>query len=383
MKIPLTVLNLLHQKLRTLIAIAGVAFAILLIFMQLGFYGSAEATATLFLHKLDFDLILTSADYLDINRPASFPESRLYQALAVEGVASAAPLYVSANLWRIVDANDPKKDRLRRNIMVVGFHLGDQVFQLPDLERKIDRLKIPDTVLIDTRTRDYFGDRRPGLETDLGLTRIKVVGRFTIGTGYGSDGMLIMSDQTFSRILGNAPLDRINLGLIRLQPGADPDQVARALRASLPADEVRVLTHAAMEEQEKDYWLNKTSVGKIFTIGVVVALVVGTVFVYQVISSDIHNRQAEYATLKALGYGNAYLSGLVLRQAVIYGLLGYLPGLGVALLLYDWGAAKANLPIGMTAERAVAVLGLALAMCCVSGLFAVQKVRSADSADLY
>lgn len=381
MKIALTLHNLLHQKVRTLVAIVGVAFSILLIFMQLGFYGSAEATATMFLSKLDFDLIVISTDYLDINRPGEFPRSRLYQAPAVTGVVSVSPLYISGTLWRIVSEN-PDQNRLRRGIMVVGFNLADRPFLL-DLESEIDKLKSPGTVLIDTRTRDYFGQRHIGLETELGLTHIAVVGEFTIGTGYGSDGALMMSERTFSSLFGGMPLDRINVGLIKLTPGADPTAAATTLRAALPDDEVRVLTRTEMLEREKDFWLNKTSVGKIFFIGVVVALIVGVVFVYQVLSSDVANRYPEYATLKAMGYEGGYLARLVLEQAVVYALLGYIPGLLCSLWLYELGAALANLPIGMTWGRAGAVLLLSLAMCVFSALLAVRKVRSADPADLF
>jgi putative ABC transport system permease protein len=110
---------------------------------------------------------------------------------------------------------------------------------------------------------------------------------------------------------------------------------------------------------------------------------VGTVFVYQVISSDITQRFAEYATLKAMGYGNGYLAYVVLQQAVLYGVLGYLPGLAMSLLMYEWGSAATTLPITMNWERAVVVLGLSILMCAVSGFFAVKKVRTADPADLF
>ena len=100
MRIPLTILNLLHQRLRTLVAIAGVAFSMLLVFMQLGFFGSAAVTATIFFDKLDFDLILLSRDYINLNGPGSFPRILLYQCQAGPGVASASPLWVNGNLWR-------------------------------------------------------------------------------------------------------------------------------------------------------------------------------------------------------------------------------------------------------------------------------------------
>jgi putative ABC transport system permease protein len=237
--------------------------------------------------------------------------------------------------------------------------------------------------LIDTQTRQYFGQRGIGAESDLGAGRGTIVGTFTIGSGYGWDGMLVMSATTFSRIYANMPLDHPSLGLIKLTDGADPEEVAANLRADLPSDQVKVLTRKDMRELETDYWLNKTSLGKIFFIGVLVALIVGMVFVYQVLSSDITARFPEYATLKAMGYGDGYLSLQVLLQALVYALLGYIPGFIASLFLYNLASNMAFLPIVMTWGRAGAVLLLALGMCTVSALLALQKVKTADPADLF
>ena len=383
MRTPLTLLTLLHQRLRTLVAIAGVAFSMLLVFMQLGFFGSAAATATIFFDKLDFDLILVSRDYSNITQPASFPRIRLYQCQATPGVATVSPMWVNGNLWRIVNDQDKSQHGLRRGIMVVGFDLGDPVFRLENLEANLDLLKIPGNVLLDTQTRGYFGNRELGLETDLGAGRGIIVGTFTIGAGYGWDGMVLMSAATYSHIYGNMPLNQVSFGLIRLTPDADPDEVAANLRANMPGDQIRVLTRQGMLDYETDYWLNKTSLGKIFFVGVLVALIVGTVFVYQVLSSDITARYPEYATLKAMGYSNGYLSMQVLQQALIYALLGYIPGLVASFFLYDLASNMASLPISMTWARAGAVLLLAVGMCTLSALLALRKVQSADPADLF
>jgi putative ABC transport system permease protein len=386
MKIQLTVLNLLHQKLRTIIALIGVAFSTILIFMQLGFYGTAAITATVFIDKLDFDLILLSPDYLDINRPGTFARARLAQANAIAGVESVVPLYVAGNLWRIVDMDDGGPGLMngrRRGIMVVGFNPECQPFLIPEMEDQLHDIKVPRQVLIDTETRAYFKQRNVGLATDLGVTQVRIVGEFTIGSGYGADGIVLMSDDTFSNVFGGISLGQVSLGLVKINPQNKPEEVADALHDLYQGTGIRVLPRSAMEEKERTYWLNKTAVGKIFTIGVLVALMVGTVFVYQVISSDITQRFAEYATLKAMGYGNGYLAYVVLQQAVLYGVLGYLPGLALSLLLYEWGSAATALPIAMDGRRALVVLGLSILMCALSGFFAVKKVRTADPADLF
>ncbi len=267
--------------------------------------------------------------------------------------------------------------------MMVGFNPEDQPFLLPEIAAQRRLIEIPGQVLIDTQTRAYFKQRDVGLATDLGISQVRIVGQVTIGSGYGSDGIVLMSDRTFSSVLGGAPLSQVSLGLIKLEPSADASASAADLRALYDGTGIHVVTRADLEEKERNYWLTKTAVGKVFTIGVLVALMVGTIFVYQVISSDISQRIGEYATLKSMGYGNGYLAWIVFQQAIFYAVLGYVPGFVLALLMYDWAGAAASLPIAMTWTRAGVVLLLCMTMCAVSGLLAIGKLRSADPADLF
>ena len=240
MKIQLTVLNLLNQKLRTIIALIGVAFSTTLIFMQLGFYGSAATTATVFIDKLNFDLVLMSPDYLDINRPGTFARARLAQAHSIAGVDGVVPLYVAGNLWRIVDIENGQPGLMngrRRGIMVVGFNPEYQPFLIPELEEQLHDIKVPRQVLIDTETRAYFKQRNVGLATDLGVTQVQIVGQFTIGSGYGADGIVLMSDTSFSTVFGGLSLGQVSLGLIKLNPGHQVGgNRGRALQNLLPGD---------------------------------------------------------------------------------------------------------------------------------------------------
>jgi putative ABC transport system permease protein len=389
MKTPLVLLNLLHQPVRTSVAILGVSFAVLLVFMQLGFYGSAETAATTLYDALDFDLILVSSNYLNSTRPRSFPRQRIYQALEHRDVAGASPLYIDWQAWRI------KEKRQLRAILVLAFNINEpvfqreRVFQSEPADECLTRLLQPDTVLMDTSTRDYFGQRQPGVITELNRMRIEVVGQFTIGTGYGADGMVLTSERTYARLTSPRALEQPALGLIRLKPEAREraDMVKTELSQSLysthPRDEVRILTRAEIAAREQDYWMHRTSVGIIFQLGVFVALIVGVIFVYQVIATDVSDHAAQYATLRAIGYTQGYLSGVVLGQALVLAVLGYIPAFLVALALYALGREEAQLLLSMTLTRAVGVLLLAIAMCSLSGLFALRKVKATDPAELF
>jgi putative ABC transport system permease protein len=382
MKTPLVLLNLVHHKMRTLVAVAGVAFAVMLIFMQLGFRGSAEATATVFYDKLDqLDLVLVAKEYQVMNRAGTFPRERLYQALSDAGVASASPLYISFHTWR-----NPYSG-LRRIILLVGFDLADQMLHGIPTAKDRQLLQRRGTVLIDRRSHRDFGLRDGELInhsnlTEMGWRQVEVVGRFTLGTGFAADGAVLTSDRTFSWVLGGYSLERVSLGVLRLKPGADPRTVQERLRGVLPAD-VQVWTHDELNRHEIKFWLGDKPIGILFTCGVVVAFVVGVVFVYQIISSDIRRQRAEYATLKAMGYGDRYLACLVVHQALFLAALGYLLGLLLSFALYGLTRDMARIPIAMNPARAAAVFALALAMCSLSALLSVKKIQTADPADLF
>jgi putative ABC transport system permease protein len=379
MNTPLAWLQLIHQRKRTTVAVAGVAVSIVLIFMQLGFYGAVEATSTLLYDKLDFDLILTSPSYVSLIQPGAFPRDQLYRVAGLKEVADVVPVHVDFNLWRSLDL-DPDR-RLRRRILIVGVRLTDQAFRFPELERVLPLLHRTDTGLMDRLSRDVLGPRGPGVVTEVGPVNVEIVGQFTLGQGLGADGLLIVSDQTFAHVFCR-PLSQTSLGLIRLHDGADPAKAAEQIRRLLPPD-VQVLTHSELAAREQSYWVGATSVGIIFRFGVLVAMIAGMVFIYQVISSDVRNHYVEYATLKAIGYRRRSLSRIIMNQALILAGLGYLAGLVVSWVLYDVVRRAALIPISMNLHRLVLVLLLAIGFCSLSGLLCLRKVHQADPADLF
>lgn len=379
-ELPLSWRNLLHEKARAAAAVAGVCFAIVMVFLQLGFFDSAVRSATAVYGRLDFDLLLTSPEYLHLTSAGTFPRIRLDQARSVPGVASVSPLYVGYGLWRNAANGN------RRAILVMGIDLAARTFDpqaVPTLADLPPALRLPDTVLFDDRSRAEFGPRAPGLVTEIGSRNVEIVGLFHLGTGFAADGAVLTSDQNFSRFFGGAPLERVSLGLVRLEPAADPKSVAEQLGRLLGPQDVTIFPRAVIEAKEAQHWKRNTSVGVIFFLGAFIALAVGTVVVYQVLCSHITAHYPEYATLKAMGYSDRSLFSTVLEQAVLLGVLAFVPAYLVSLLLYGITRAATDLPIVMTAGRAGAVFVVALGMSVVSGLISLRKVQSADPAELF
>jgi putative ABC transport system permease protein len=391
----LALLNLMHQRIRTLISLAGVAFAVLLIFSQLGFLGAVHQTASLLFDKLDFDLLLTSREYLNLNTPDGFPRQRLAQANAVAEVESVRPFSVCLGLWRGPWPHpSPRVDARRWNILILGvrpdeLHLvfrnsGRDIFrdreELASFETGLTR---PNVVLIDRRSWPEYGypaDLRPGAVVELNEQQLELVGKFEIGTGFGYNGLLLASEATLSRA-GGMPPNQVTFGLVKLRSGSDPGEVKKRLNEVLP--DARAYTRAEITAKESEYWVQETAVGRFFTLGVAVALVVGVIFVYQMMAADIRNHLAEYATLKAVGYRNRYLVRVILWQAGLLAVVGFFPGLLASLGIYEWTREAARIPISMTVGRAVFVLLLTMGMCLMSGVLAIRKLHSADPADLF
>lgn len=373
----LTWRNLAENPVRTLVAIAGVCFAVALLFMQLGFRAGVGNTANLVLGKLEFDIVLTAKNYVMLTQAQTFPRRRLYQAEANPDVETVMPLYVSRQNWRNTDS------RYFRSVVVIGIRPSDSVLKNNELEAQRWLLEVDDTMLVDRQTRGDVGPRYPGLVTQVGPLNLKVVGEFTIGPGFET-GLIVVSDKTFSRLYGGWPLDQVSLGLIKLRRDANRNRqaVAKRLQGSLPAD-VDVLTREQIEEAEEKYWVENTSTGIIFGSGVFVAVLFGIVIIYQVLSLEVNSRLPEYATLKAMGFSDLYLAKIVLQQAVFMAVLSYIPGFLIGLAIYATARFITNLPIEMTALRAVSVFFATLFMCSFSGLMAIRFLRKADPVDLF
>jgi putative ABC transport system permease protein len=367
---------LLHEKGRSGLAIGGIHLAILLIFLQLGFYMSVPQGGLLFYDAMRFDLMLTSSAYVIEAQSSSFPRRRLFQSLALPEIARATALYHGSGRWLNDEAG------LARDVFVMGFNPGDAIFNVPEIERQADKLRRPDTILVDTATRPEFGALQPGRRVEVEQRNVVIGGLYHLGTGFVGLGAAVTSDLNFVRIFPNQSLSDINLGLLVLKPGADPDEAAIRLRQMMPAD-TQVFTREELRAHESGHWVTRTSTGLIFGFGVIVAVVVGLVILNQTLSTQITRQLGQYATLKAMGYTDGYLGGIVVTLATIMSTISYVPAVVLAVVIY-WIVRRATLlPIEMTVTRMFAVLALAWGMSVLSALVALRVLRRADPVELF
>ena len=379
---PLGWLQLKHDKMKMMTALAGIAFADILMFMQLGFKDALFTTNTQYPRLVDGDIVLLSTQATNFNELYTFSRRRLYQSMDVPGVESAEPVYIGSLKWR----NPQTKEKT--SMMVVGFDPERPAFNLPEVNRQLDKVKIPDTVLFDRASRGKYAEVIERVEqgkivtTESDRTTVSIAGLFEVGASFADDGALMTSDYNFLRLFPKKDQGTVSLGIINLEPGQDPVAVRQALNTYLPQD-VEAYTHEEYVAKEVAYIQNRSPIGFVFTLGTTMGFIVGIVIVYQVLSTDVNDHMAEYATFKAMGYKNSYLLFVVFEEALILSIAGFIPSTVLALGLYRLTAAATALPIVLPVSRAIIVLVLTIIMCGVSGAIATRKLQSADPADIF
>jgi putative ABC transport system permease protein len=379
---PLGWLQLWHKPLRLLVAVAGISFAVMLILMQLGFRSALFESTLRFHERFRYDIALFSTESVFIVRPAPFTIRRLYEALGSPDVESVSPVYIFPATWK-----NPWNNA-RRSLNAVGIDPTRDLLDTPGFAVNLYRLAAQDVVLFDRASRPEFGPvgkewrEDAPIVTEINDRSVSVVGLVEIGPSFGIDGTVITSVDNWLRLFPDRSRNQIQLGLVTLKPGVDPLAARDRLRSYVPTD-VLVLTKADFAAREKAYWNGATPIGYVFAFGAIMGLVVGAIIVYQILFADVSEHLREYATLRAMGYRNKFVSGIVLQQAAILAVLGFLPGMAASVLLYRSAAHATRLPLHLTTDRAVTVFLLTLAMCALSGFLALRKVRRLDPAEVF
>ncbi|MGV0024454.1 ABC transporter permease DevC [Phormidesmis priestleyi] len=389
LSIPIAWLQLTRQRVRFLVTLAGVAFVAILLFMQLGFQDALYESAVKVHRSLQGDIFLISPQYASLTSQQSFPRERLYQALALDEVESVNSLYLQFGKLRNIKTGE------KNSLFVFGVDPAKPIFTISEINDQLDELKISDRALFDRASRPEFGpiaetfDRDQSVNIEISpfneLTfskALEVRGLFTLGPSFGVDGNLIVPYLTFGEMFLERTPEKIDVGVITLKPGKNIQDTLKKLKAALPND-VRMYDLDGYSQLEKEYWAERTPIGFTFTLMVTMGFIVGVVIVYQILYSNIANHLIEFATIKAIGYSNHYLFMAVFQQAVILATLGFIPGFAISLGLFDLAKNATHLPVVMTPHQAISVLTSIFTMCLISGAIAVNKLRSADPADIF
>lgn len=382
-KTPLAWRQMSRQKTRLLVAISGIAFADFLMFFQLGVRDALFDSQVTPYTTLKGDLFLVNKLSDNLQSIKSFSRNKLYKIAGVNGVESLATLYVSQASWR-----NPE-NRASRQIFVYGIDPNQPAFDLPELDGQLNKLKLLNRALFDRAGLvPQLGDvpsllkKQNPLSVQANDYQIKIVGLFKLGSSFSADGNLIVSDSTFLRLFPQRRSNEIDLGIVDVESNASIEQIQADLRAKLP-DDLLVLNLAEFTARESAYWSTGSSIGPTFNLGVAIGFLVGAVIVYQILYTDVSDHLPEYATLKAMGYSDIYLIGVIVQEAFTLALLGFLPGFLLSSGFYIFFQSVTFLPTTMKLARAGTVLVLTFVMCLGAGAIAMQKLRAADPADIF
>jgi putative ABC transport system permease protein len=373
---PLAWRNITHRKFRTAAALAGVGFAILLIFMQLGFYDVVFRASTMILDQFAFDAVLISPQYTHLRAAAMFPQARLAQARSLSSVASVSPLYVANASWRNLE------DGARRELTAVGVDPSRPSFALKELTQNAERLNALDVALMDRNAQARYGPIREGLIGEVENRRVRIAATYGYGSGFMADASIIVSDRTLFAIAPGASRQFPSIGLVRLAPGVRLETMLADLREMMPGD-VQVWSRSQIELNEQLFFSKVKPIGLMFFSGVLLAFSVGAIIMYQILSAEVTNHLKEFATLMAMGYTEKHLVRVVLQQATLFATLGFTPALVMAMMLYTVLGWVTHLPMVMTLARFAFVLTLSIVMCATAGVMASRKLVRADPADLF
>ncbi|MBW4516484.1 MAG: ABC transporter permease DevC [Timaviella obliquedivisa GSE-PSE-MK23-08B] len=384
MRTPLAWFNLTHKRQRLLTALAGVSFAVVLMFIFKGFENALYDSQVQLLKALNGDIIVVNRIKTSMFIPEKFARRRLYQAEAFEGVDAAYPLYTTTADWKNPDTKSI------RPLRVLAFNLSDPVLPLPEILAKRSALQMPRTAMVDSKSRSEVGSLAIGTVTEVAKQEVRLVGTFPLGTDFTSgNGNVLMSDQNFVRYFSNLGpdadernLNTVDIGLLKVAPGADVAVLVQTLTQRLPID-ILIYSKEDFVNKELTYWKENTNIGFVFSLLTVMSFLVGVIIVYQILYTDVAEHWAEYATLKAMGYSNFFLLKVVIQQAVFMGLLGFLPGFLISFGLYRVTADATGLLMQMTPPRAFNTLVATVIMCLISGAIAVRKVQSTDPAEVF
>ncbi len=380
-RLPIGWLQLTHNRTRFAAALAGVAFANVLVFVQLGIMNSMAAATLRPYQFFRADIMISAGDANSLTDGGNVARQWLLQAMADPDVVDGASLFIANVPW----------DRGDKDISLTTFGVNPVKtdFLAPEIAADLALLQVQDAAILDRLARGLARAEAAAIRPQSPLS-FETEGRtltayttFAGGGGFGGDGYMMVSDQTFLSLFparSSAAPDHI---LLSVRPGAQAETVIARLKDLISDPALRIRTFAQAGQDDLRYQQTRRPTGIIFGFGVLIGVLVGLVIVYQVLSTDVADHLREYATFKAMGYGPRFFLGIVLEEALVLGIMGFIPGLIVGTTILTLMGSITTLPLAMTPSMAISVFGGTLVFSALSGAIATRRLAAADPADLF
>jgi putative ABC transport system permease protein len=380
-RLPIGWLQLTHNRTRFATALAGVAFANVLVFVQFGIMNSMAAATLRPYTFFEADIMISAGDANALAEGGNVARQWLLQAMADPDVTDGTGLFLANVPW----------DRGEKDISLTtfGLDLAKPAFVASEIAGDLKLLQVQDATILDRLARGLGKEEAAAIRPQTPLSfetqerTLTAFATFAGGGGFGGDGYMLVSDQTFLSLFparSSAAPDHI---LLQLRTGADVEFVVARLRTLISDLSVRIRSYQDAAAEDLRYQQTRRPTGIIFGFGVLIGVLVGLVIVYQVLSTDVADHLREYATFKAMGYGPRFFLGVVLEEALVLGIMGFVPGLIVGTAILTLMAKITTLPLAMTPSMAVSVFIGTVFFSAISGAFATRRLAAADPADLF
>jgi putative ABC transport system permease protein len=365
--------NLFHDRVRLAVTLVGILFSIVLVAVQLGLYLGSSNMITENIDRANADLWITVYGAKSFEDGGMLLTNReRHQALATPGVKAVIPLIVRFAEWRKPEGGSTR-------VVVVGTDAEDGglvPFKL--VKGTWEDIKSPESVAVDRTYLNELGIKGIGDTAQIQTGRIRVR---ALTDGIRSFTQSPYTYTTVNRaraLFGDS--DGTTFYLVQLEPGADVQKVRKDLESRL--DGAEVLTKQEFRDRSLKQWLFRTGAGVALIGGALLGSLVGTVIVAQTLYSSTKDHLSEFATLRALGSSSAYIHKVILAQAGLSAVIGYVLGMSIALGVLVLSKNTA-LPLVMTPGLAFWLFTLTVGMCAISALSAIVKVTKIDPATVF
>lgn len=367
--------NLLQHRLRLLAALSGAAVALFLLVLQISVLDAARAKVTLLYHDFNFDLAAVPDTYQFLLNFETIDRVVLDQGRATGDVSHAFGLNVDVVHWM----QWPSKKLAY--LFLVGLDDPGTFLRDPLIRNGMKLLTTPHSLLIDAYSEPDIGPLTTGTTAKIGDEQVSISGQFKLGLFFYGEGTGIVRNTDFPR-LADRDSRMVSIALFQLKPGVDPMKAKHDLEKIVP-EHTLVFTHDELLQLEQDYFLNVRPVGIMIYISMLIACLVGTVIIVQVLSTEVANRMREYAVLKAMGSRPSFVYGIGVTQAVLLGLGGLLPALFAGGLVLWYIQFRTHLETAIGPVLLGKMLAITLGSAIAAAAVVLHRVQRADPAALY
>lgn len=365
---------LLYDKVRSLLTLLGVVFAVSLIFAQVGIYLGLMETSSVIIDNTDGDIWITSKNNKNFDFSQPFPEYIYYQTLTESGVQHAERLIIA---WGLIK----KKEGGTEQVEIVGFNPDTGVGGPWEMKvGSISDLKNGNFAIVDESAVKRLGDIKVNEYREIAWRRLQIIGISTGIKSFTTAPLVFMSYELAQALVQHVGQDNTVFVVAKVAPGFSAEDVVFRLKKRLQG--VDVYTKDEYSMKTRLYWTIETGVGFSFLLTIIISFLIGILIVGQTIYNSTMEHIKEFGTLKALGASNLEIYKIIFSQALINALLGYLVSLLITLAsvkLYH----SAGMVMVVNGWVNILVLGLTLFMCLSSAIVSIRKIRLIDPAILF